>query len=135
MESQGTRAWFGLMGPFLNSIVKGNLLIIDELDAKLHPVLSAKLLGFFESEEINKKSAQLIFSSHDTSLLNHLNRDEVWLTEKDSEGVTSLNALAEFSGNRVRKSQNLERGYLHGRFGAVPEMDQIDLIRALGLIG
>lgn len=135
MESQGTRAWFGLMGPFLNSIAKGNLLIIDELDAKLHPVLSAKLLGFFESEEINKKSAQLIFSSHDTSLLNHLNRDEVWLTEKDSEGVTSLNALAEFSGNRVRKSQNLERGYLHGRFGAVPEMDQIDLLRALGLIG
>lgn len=111
------------------------MLVIDELDAKLHPVLSAKLLGLFESEEINKKNAQLIFSSHDTSLLNHLNRDEVWLTEKDSEGVTSLNALAEFSGNRVRKSQNLERGYLHGRFGAVPEMDQIDLLRAFGLIG
>jgi hypothetical protein len=135
MESQGTMAWFNLMGPVLESLENGSVLVIDELDAKLHPVLSAKLLGLFESEEINKKNAQLIFSSHDTSLLNHLNRDEVWLTEKDSEGVTSLNALAEFSGNRVRKSQNLERGYLHGRFGAVPEMDQIDLLRAFGLIG
>ena len=135
MESQGTMAWFNLMGPVLESLENGSVLVIDELDAKLHPVLSAKLLGLFESEEINKKNAQLIFSSHDTSLLNHLNRDEVWLTEKDSEGVTSLNALAEFSGNRVRKSQNLERGYLHGRFGAVPEMNQIDLLRAFGLIG
>ena len=135
MESQGTKAWFNLMGPVLGSLENGSMLVIDELDAKLHPVLSAKLLGLFESEEINKKGAQLIFASHDTSLLNHLNRDEVWLTEKSSEGVTSLSALAEFSGNRVRKSQNLERGYLHGRFGAVPDMDQIDLMRAFGLIG
>lgn len=135
MESQGTKAWFMLMEPVLNSLEYGSVLIIDELDAKLHPVLSAKLLGLFESEEINKKGAQLIFASHDTSLLNHLNRDEVWLTEKSPDGVTSLSALAEFSGNRVRKSQNLERGYLHGRFGAVPDADRIDLMRALGLIG
>jgi hypothetical protein len=79
--------------------------------------------------------AQLIFTSHDTSLLNHLNRDEVWFTEKSGLGATRLGALAEFAGERVRKSKNLESAYLHGRFGALPEVDQTELLRTLGLIG
>ena len=83
--------------------------------------------------ETNPHGAQLIFTTHDVSLLNHLNRDEVWLTEKDSDGMTQLVALAEYGGERVRKSVNLERAYMQGRFGAVPEIDQLVVRRALGL--
>ena len=75
----------------------------------------------------------MIFSTHDTSLLNALNRDEVWLTEKDSDSATSLKALAEYRGERVRKSLNLEKAYLQGRFGAVPEIDQAAVREAIGL--
>jgi hypothetical protein len=66
-------------------------------------------------------------------LLNHLNRDEVWLTEKDSDGSTRLTALAEYGGDKVRRSTNLERAYLQGRFGALPQIEELDLRHALGL--
>ena len=75
-----------------------------------------------------------MFTSHDASLLNALNRDEVWFTEKGSDGATRLVALAEFSGERVRKSLNLERAYLQGRFGAIPEVDHVEIRKALGLV-
>lgn len=94
-----------------------------------------QLIRLFHDPATNPLGAQLIFTSHDTSLLNHLNRDEVWLTEKTEEGATRLGALAEFAGERVRKSQNLEKAYLHGRFGALPDVDRTDMLRALGLIG
>lgn len=134
-ESVGTRTWFALIGPVLEALRSGTLLLFDELDASLHPTLSAELIELFHDPVTNPHGAQLVFTSHDTSLLNHLNRDEVWLTEKDDTGATRLGALAEFAGARVRKSQNLERGYLHGRFGAIPDVDRTDLLRALGLIG
>lgn len=97
--------------------------------------MSAELLRIFHNPVTNPRDAQLIFTSHDTSLLNYLNRDEVWLTEKQADGSTRLGALADFAGERVRKSQNLENAYLHGRFGALPQVDQTALLRALGLIG
>ncbi|MFY1635726.1 AAA family ATPase [Solwaraspora sp. WMMB335] len=134
-ESEGTRTWFGLIGPVLTALQNGSIVIFDELDASLHPTLSAELLRVFRSRVTNPYGAQLIFTSHDTSLLNHLNRDEVWLTEKQPDGSTRLGALAEFAGERVRKSQNLENAYLHGRFGALPDVNQTDFLRALGLIG
>ncbi|MFI9641160.1 ATP/GTP-binding protein [Micromonospora sp. NPDC051925] len=134
-ESEGTRTWFGLIGPVLTTLQAGSIVIFDELDASLHPTLSAELLRVFQSPVTNPHGAQLIFTSHDTSLLNHLNRDEVWLTEKQADGSTRLGALAEFAGERVRKSQNLESAYLHGRFGALPQVDQTEFLRALGLIG
>ncbi|WP_432901660.1 AAA family ATPase [Micromonospora matsumotoense] len=134
-ESEGTRTWFGLIGPVLTALQAGSIVIFDELDASLHPTLSAELLRVFQSPVTNPHGAQLIFTSHDTSLLNHLNRDEVWLTEKQLDGSTRLGALAEFAGERVRKSQNLESAYLHGRFGALPQVDQTEFLRALGLIG
>ncbi|WP_329017520.1 AAA family ATPase [Micromonospora rifamycinica] len=134
-ESEGTRTWFGLIGPVLTALRAGSIVIFDELDASLHPTLSAELLRVFQSPVTNPHGAQLIFTSHDTSLLNHLNRDEVWLTEKQPDGSTRLGALAEFAGERVRKSQNLESAYLHGRFGALPQVDQTEFLRALGLIG
>lgn len=134
-ESEGTRMWFQLIGPALTALRRGSLLLSDELDASLHPTLSAQLIKLFHDRTTNPRGAQLIFTSHDTSLLNHLNRDEVWLTEKSTAGATRLGALAEFAGERVRKSVNLENAYLHGRFGALPDVDQAELLRVLGLIG
>jgi hypothetical protein len=134
-ESEGTRTWFAMIGPILTALRTGTLVIFDELDASLHPTLSAQLIRLFQDPATNPQGAQLIFSSHDTSLLNHLNRDEVWLTEKLEDGATRLGALAEFAGERVRRSQNLEKAYLHGRFGALPDVDRTEMLRALGLVG
>jgi hypothetical protein len=134
-ESQGTQAWFRLIGPVLGALRNGSLLLFDELDLSIHPTLSAELIRLFHDPATNPRGAQLIFSSHDTTLLNHLNRDEVWLTEKSGIGSTKLGALAEFAGERVRRSRNLEDGYLQGRFGALPETDRTELLRTLGLIG
>lgn len=134
-ESAGTQTWFALIGPVLAALRDGLLVLFDELDASLHPTLSAHLIGLFHDPAANPKGAQLVFTSHDTSLLNHLNRDEVWLTDKMDDGATRLGALAEFAGERVRKSQNLEKAYLHGRYGALPDVDRAEMLRALGLIG
>ena len=133
-ESAGTRTWFRLLGPALAALRDGRLLLLDEIDASLHPRLSARLLEIFQDPATNRHGAQLLFTSHDASLLNSLNRDEVWLTQKGSDGTTSLTALAEFGGERVRKSLNIERAYLQGRFGAVPEIDQVEVQRALELL-
>ncbi|AQZ66486.1 unnamed protein product [[Actinomadura] parvosata subsp. kistnae] len=134
-ESAGTRTWFHLIGPVLAALKAGSLLLFDELDASLHPTLCVQLLRLFQDPAMNPKGAQLVFTSHDTSLLNNLNRDEVWLTEKAEDGVTQLGALAEFAGERVRRSQNLEKAYLHGRFGALPIVDHTEVLRALRPIG
>ena len=135
LESEGTQTWFHLIGPVLAALRSGSVLLFDELDGSLHPALAMQLIRLFHEPTTNPAGAQLIFSSHDTSLLNHLNRDEVWLTEKAENGATRLGALADFAGERVRKSQNLEKAYLHGRFGALPDVDRADMLRALGLVG
>ena len=133
-ESAGTQTWFRLIGPAFAVLRSGLVLLLDEIDASLHPRLSARLIEMFQDPETNPRGAQLVFTSHDTSLLNGLNRDEVWLTEKAPNATTRLAALAEFRGERVRKSLNLERAYLQGRFGAVPEVDQVAVRRALALV-
>lgn len=132
-ESEGTRTWYNLLGQVLHALRFGQVLLCDEIDASLHPKLSARLVELFQDPETNPRGAQLIFTTHDTSLLNHLNRDEVWLTEKGANGATTLTALAEYGGDKVRRSLNLEKAYLQGRFGAVPDVDQHLLRRALGL--
>lgn len=132
-ESAGTRAWFNVIGPIISVLRSGEIMLFDEIDASLHPKLSARLLELFQDPQTNPRGAQLIFTTHDTSLLNHLNRDEVWLTEKGEDGATTLTALAEYGGDKVRRSLNLEKAYLQGRFGAVPELDQYTLRRVLGM--
>ena len=132
-ESAGTHTWFALIGPVLGALRAGSVLLFDEIDASLHSRLSARLLDLFHDPDTNPYGAQLIFTTHDTSLLNNLNRDEVWLTEKGGDGATVLTALSEYGGDKVRKSLNLERAYLQGRFGAVPELDQTVVREALGL--
>ena len=132
-ESAGTKTWFQIIGPALAALRDGRTLLFDEIDASLHPRLSARLIEIFQDPQTNPSGAQLVFTSHDASLLNVLNRDEVWFTEKGPDGASRLVALAEFGGERVRKSLNLERAYLQGRFGAIPEVDQVEIRRALGL--
>ena len=132
-ESAGTQTWFRLIGPAFAALKFGRVLLLDEIDASLHPRLSVRLIEIFQDPQTNTRGAQLVFTSHDTSLLNSLNRDEVWLTEKAADATTRLVGLAEYGGERVRRSLNLERAYLQGRFGAVPEVDQVSVRRALGL--
>jgi len=134
-ESAGTRMLFSLLGPALDALKYGQVLLFDEADASLHPRLSARLIELFQDPRSNPRGAQLILATHDTSLLSVLNRDEVWFTEKWPDGATRLVALAEFGGDQVRRSLNLERAYLQGRFGAIPEADHVDVLRALGLAG
>ena len=95
-ESAGTQMWFRLLGPALAALERGQLLLFDEIDASLHPRLSTRLLELFQDPQTNPYGAQLVFTSHDTSLLDVLNRDEVWFTEKETDGSTRLKALAEF---------------------------------------
>ncbi len=96
----------------------GGVLLFDEFDARLHPLLSWKIIELFHRS--NKKGAQLIAVSHDTNLLNPqlLRRDQIWFTEKDKEGATKLTSLAEFK--KIRKGESYEKNYIDGRYGAVP---------------
>lgn len=134
-ESAGTQTWFRLIGPVLRALKRGGMVLFDELDASLHPTLTAQLVRLFTNQHSNPLGAQLIFTTHDTNLLNQLNRDEVWLTQKLDTGATRFGALSDFAGERVRRSANLESGYLSGRFGALPDIARPEVLRDLGLIG
>ncbi|RAX24486.1 MULTISPECIES: ATP/GTP-binding protein [unclassified Actinomyces] len=133
-ESAGTLEWLRKIGPALEALNRGTILLCDELDASLHPALSVELLHLFQSPETNPRGAQLIFTTHDTNLLNHLNRDEIWLTHRNDDGSTFLRALADFSGKNVEQSRGLERSYLDGAFGALPDIRSSEVQRTLGLI-
>lgn len=127
MESEGTKKIIEIAGPIFETILNGKILIVDELDAKLHPFLTRKIIGLFMDREINNKGAQLIFATHDTNLLNiqYLRRDQIWFTEKDKSASTELYSLVEFrddAGNKVRNDRNIEKDYINGRFGAIPFM-------------
>jgi hypothetical protein len=123
-ESQGTRAMFHMALPVLDFLQKGGgVLLIDELERSLHPTLAKQIIRQFNDPVANPKNAQLIFTTHDTNLLGNtlgdpaLRRDQVWLTEKDDGGATVLYPLTDY---KPRKAENLERGYLQGRYGAIP---------------
>lgn len=121
-ESDGTLAFFSILGPLLDKLRDGKVLLIDELESSLHPTLARQLVRIFNSPGLNPKGAQIVFTTHDTNLLdlNLLRRDQIWFTEKDGEGATSLYPLSDF---RPRKDQDIESGYLGGRFGALPVLD------------
>ncbi|MFJ1765538.1 ATP/GTP-binding protein [Amycolatopsis sp. NPDC088138] len=122
-ESSGTRNWIGLLPQVLLALDEGRVLLVDEIDASLHPLLTAELVGLFQDPELNTKGAQLIFTTHDTSLLGTmlgeqvLDRDQIWFVDRDAEGASSLYPLSDF---KPRKDQNTERRYLAGSYGAVP---------------
>ncbi|NEW61316.1 ATP-binding protein, partial [Sulfurovum sp. bin170] len=122
-ESKGTQKFFKISAPILNTLKEGKILIIDELDASLHPMLTKHLIKLFHNKEVNSKNAQLIFATHDTNLLHHsiFRRDQIWLTEKDLYGATNLYSLAEFKN--VRKEEDFEKYYIQGKYGAVPYLN------------
>lgn len=127
-ESAGTIAWLGLIGRVLKTLRNGGVLAIDELDASLHPLLALQLVRLFIEPETNPKNAQLIFNTHDTNLLDQslLRRDQIWFVEKDEHGGSHLYPLTDF---KPRKDENLERGYLQGRYGAIPYLRPTELTR------
>lgn len=119
-ESNGTRNLLFLTGPVLDILRKGLTLVIDELDTSLHTLLVRELVRLFHRPEVNTGGAQLIFTTHDTSLLDApdlFRRDQIWFVEKDRDQASELVSLSEFS---PRKNEALERGYLMGRYGGIP---------------
>ena len=118
-ESSGTQKLFALAGPWLDVMRKRRVLVVDELDRSLHPLICRHLIERFNHDQTNPLNAQLIATTHDTSLLDRhlLRRDQVWFIEKDLQEASRLYSLDEFS---PRKEESLERGYLHGRYGALP---------------
>lgn len=122
-ESHGTRAWLAYLGPVLTALDKGGVLVVDEIDASLHPLLIARLVGMFRDRGANPHGAQLVCTTHDATLLgrrdgeNIIGRDEAWFVEKDRTGATSLVALSDF---KPRAEENTERRYLAGVYGGVP---------------
>jgi predicted ATPase len=122
-ESNGTLSFFALLGPGLRTLREGGTLCVDELDTSLHPSLAIQLVRLFQNPESNPKRAQLIFNTHDTNLLNHagLRRDQIWFCEKARDGATTLYPLSDF---KARLGENLATGYLQGRYGAIPFLNE-----------
>lgn len=127
-ESAGTIALLELAPDILDTLRTGGLLCVDELEASLHPSLALSVVRLFNDPGHNRRNAQLVFTTHDTNLLGTtvgepvLRRDQIWFTEKDEGGGTHLYPLTDF---HPRKEENLERGYLQGRYGAVPFLGEL----------
>ena len=129
-ESSGTKKLFGLLPFIAKSLLKGTTLVIDELDAKIHPVLLKYLIMTFSDMEKNKKGAQLIFTSHDLSTMNSevFRRDEIWFVAKENCQNSKLYSLVEFKnkkGESVRKDAKFDKQYLEGKYGADPYLRKI----------
>lgn len=134
LESAGTLKMFALYPLLQEALGTGGVLFVDELNARLHPLLVRSFIITFLNPEINTKHAQLIFTSHDSWQLNSniLRRDEVWFTEKADTGISTLYSLADFvdeDGVKIRKDENHEKNYLLGKYGAIPTMKYFDMFK------
>jgi ABC-type dipeptide/oligopeptide/nickel transport system ATPase subunit len=139
-ESMGTRSWFALLGAVLDAFAAGTTILVDELDASLHPTMSAEVIRMFQDPDANPHGAQMLFTTHDATLLHTLlgedrvlDRDTVWLTEKDAEGATELYPLTGFQPP-PRKEDNLFRKYLLGKYGGTPRVSSGELAREVEVI-
>lgn len=131
-ESAGTLKMFSLYPYIQNILKKGGVFFVDELNARLHPLLVRNIILTFLNPKVNTNNAQIIFTSHDTWQLSNqlLRRDEIWFASKNKDGVSSLYSLADFKdedGAKIRKDENYEKNYLSGKYGAIPELSVIDL--------
>lgn len=127
-ESLGTKVWVGFVGKIYDALINGTALLIDDLDTSLHPSLVRHIVDIFQDKRKNPNCAQLIFNSHDHTLFDDmelpgLGRDQIWLTEKSLEGVTSVYPLTDF---QTSQNEELRRRYLFGRYGGVPDLDHAD---------
>ena len=119
-ESQGTRKFFSLF-PFINYALKeGGIMVLDEIDNDIHPVLMPEIIGWFHDERTNPHNAQLFMACHNASLLDHLEKEEIYFTEKTPDGRTEVYGLKDIAG--VRRVDNYYKKYLGGVFGAVPNI-------------
>lgn len=128
-ESDGTQRFYSFLAPLLLSAKLGITLFKDELELNLHPLLTREIVSSIRDSEHDNCSAQLIFTTHDTTLLDPelFGRDQVWFTEKDKQGATQLYSLADYK-ETVRKDEAMQKRYLAGRYGAIPVLERFDLI-------
>ncbi len=132
LESEGTQRFFSLIGPIIKALENGEVLVLDELDTKLHHSLNKFIVELFHDPEDNPNGAQLIFTTHNTNLLDQdlFRRDQIWFTEMDpKEGSTDLYSLVEYS---PRKDKDIEKGYLVGRYGAIPFLGDEKILKEGG---
>ncbi|MEH1828086.1 MAG: ATP-binding protein [Nostoc sp.] len=124
-ESEGTKKVFALAGPLVDTLKNSKVLIVDEFDARIHPLISRAIVELFNSNETNPNNAQLIFMTHDTNLLNNklFRRDQIWFTEKNRYGATDLYSLAEYN---VSNDASFESDYIQGRYGAIPYIGNLN---------
>ena len=136
LESNGTRKMFHLFDFFMDALKNGMVLFVDELDAKLHPLLTRYITNLFHNSETNKGNGQLIYSTHDTVNLNKetFRRDEIWFAEKDKDGISEIYALSDYileddknAGKKVRNDATYNKDYLTGRYGAIPVLEEFDI--------
>ena len=136
LESNGTRKMFHLFDFFMDALKNGIVLFVDELDAKLHPLLTRYIINLFHNSETNKGNGQLIYSTHDTVNLNKdtFRRDEIWFAEKDKDGISEIYALSDYileddknAGKKVRNDATYNKDYLTGRYGAIPVLEEFEI--------
>ena len=136
LESNGTRKMFHLFDFFMDALKNGMVLFVDELDAKLHPLLTRYIINLFHNSDTNKGNGQLIYSTHDTVNLNKetFRRDEIWFAEKDKDGISEIYALSDYileddknTGKKVRNDATYNKDYLTGRYGAIPVLEEFDI--------
>ena len=136
LESNGTRKMFHLFDFFMDALKNGMVLFVDELDAKLHPLLTRYIINLFHNSDTNKGNGQLIYSTHDTVNLNKetFRRDEIWFAEKDKDGISEIYALSDYileddknSGKKVRNDATYNKDYLTGRYGAIPVLEEFNI--------
>ena len=136
LESNGTRKMFHLFDFFMDALKNGMVLFVDELDAKLHPLLTRYIINLFHNSDTNKGNGQLIYSTHDTVNLNKetFRRDEIWFAEKDKDGISEIYALSDYileddknAGKKVRNDATYNKDYLTGRYGAIPVLEEFEI--------
>lgn len=137
LESNGTMKMFHLFDFFMDALKNGMVLFVDELDAKLHPLLTRYIINLFHNSEKNIENGQLIYSTHDTVNLNKetFRRDEIWFAEKDKNGISEIYSLSDYimedeNGNakKVRNDATYNKDYLTGRYGAIPVLEEFNIV-------
>lgn len=133
-ESSGTLKMFALYPSIQDALENGSILFVDELNSRLHPLLVRNIILTFVNPEINKNNAQLIFTTHDIWQLSNdlLRRDEIWFVEKGADGASDLYSLADFvdeEGSKIRKDEVYAKNYLAGKYGAIPKLKSLDMMR------
>ena len=131
LESDGTRKMIYLFDYLIAALKKGMTLFINDLDTKLHPLLTRYIINLFHNKEINISNAQLIYTTHDVTNLNKetFRRDEIWFTEKDNSGVSEIYSLSDYKIDnvKIRNDATFNKDYLTGRYGAIPELKQFKM--------